>query len=173
MKYKAFIVLAAVALVAAGCNRATDQQNQDPNYSQGQNQDNVQNQTQETQNQEQATASNNQQNSPADSETRFSDEGDVEVIDQPEVLEVKMTAGGFVPANLTIKQNDYVQFTNADTVAHWPASAPHPTHTIYPEFDSKQGVEPGKNFRFQFTKTGTWKYHDHLNTSVFGSITVE
>jgi plastocyanin len=69
----------------------------------------------------------------------------------------------------------------------WPASAFHPTHTVYsgtslsehcPDtagtaFDACKGFLPGQSWSFKFTKAGTWKYHDHLNPGATGTIVVE
>ncbi|OGE87791.1 MAG: hypothetical protein A3J07_03705 [Candidatus Doudnabacteria bacterium RIFCSPLOWO2_02_FULL_49_13] len=89
----------------------------------------------------------------------------------PKTYEINMAAG-FNPATLTIKKGDLVKFVNTDSKPHWPASAPHPTHTDYPEFDSKRAIAPGETWSFTFGKVGSWKFHDHLNSSSFGKITV-
>lgn len=90
----------------------------------------------------------------------------------PQTFDVSMTDAAYAPAALTIKKGDTVKFTNNGTKLNWPASAPHPTHTDYPEFDPKVGVAVGQSWSFTFTKTGTWRYHDHLNPTRFGSVVV-
>lgn len=90
----------------------------------------------------------------------------------PKTYDVSMTDAAYAPAALTIKKGDTVKFTNNGTKANWPASAPHPTHTDYPEFDPKAGVAVGQSWSFTFTKTGMWRYHDHLNPTRYGSVTV-
>ncbi len=85
---------------------------------------------------------------------------------------IKMTAAGFEPANVTIKKGDTVVFLNNDSKPHWPASAPHPTHTALPGFDSLKAVAAGASYSYTFTQTGSWGYHDHLNASQFGKVTV-
>ena len=80
-----------------------------------------------------------------------------------------------------IKTGDTVKWINNDTAPHWPASAAHPTHTVYPElggcigskFDACKGLANGEPFMFTFTHKGSWKYHDHLNPSLWGTIVVE
>ena len=76
-------------------------------------------------------------------------------------------------------------FVNKDTAQHWPASAVHPTHVVYPEsggcigskFDACKGLAEGETFEFVFSEKGSWKYHDHLNCcsdpAFFGTIVVE
>ena len=100
---------------------------------------------------------------------------------QPQVHQVKITAEGFLPRELEIRKGDTVVWTNTASKPSWPASAMHPTHDVYPEkggciasaFDACKGLAEGESFKFQFNQIGTWKYHDHLNTSVFGAVKVE
>lgn len=87
-------------------------------------------------------------------------------------VEINLLMTGFTPGSITVKKGTTVVFKNTDVVGHWPASAPHPTHTIYPEFDSKKTIAAGQSWSFTFEKVGTWKYHDHLNPTIYGSVTV-
>jgi plastocyanin len=87
-------------------------------------------------------------------------------------VEVSMQANGFSPNSITINQNDTVCFVNKDDVAHWPASAEHPTHTVYPEFDPKKAVQPDDSYCFTFGRIGNWKYHDHPKPAVAGTVIV-
>jgi len=91
---------------------------------------------------------------------------------QPQTVEIKMTAEGFDPARITIKKGDTVTFVNQDTRLRWPASGPHPTHTNYPAFDPKQGVAVGGSWSFTFDQAGNWPFHDHLYPTIFGAVTV-
>lgn len=81
-------------------------------------------------------------------------------------------ANGFSPSSITVAVGETVVFMNENSVDMWPASAPHPTHTDYPEFDAKKPVAPGNSYSFTFTRVGTWKYHNHLNPTHFGSVVV-
>jgi plastocyanin len=85
---------------------------------------------------------------------------------------ISITSSGFSPATISVKKGSTVTFTNNDTRNRWPASAPHPTHTDYPEFDAKKAIVPGASWTFTFDKVGTWKFHDHIYPSQFGSVTV-
>lgn len=89
-----------------------------------------------------------------------------------QVWEVSYADGEFAPKVLNIKKGDYVFFKNKSTVDFWPASDPHPTHTNYPGFDAKAPIAPGSKYQFQFTKAGTWGFHDHLNPQAVGTINV-
>jgi plastocyanin len=94
---------------------------------------------------------------------------------------VTMTESGFSPATVTIKKGGTVIFHNSGATPIWPASAKHPTHTVYPTtggclgstFDACKGIEPGKSWAFKFDVAGTWAYHDHLNAARFGKVVVE
>ena len=92
----------------------------------------------------------------------------------PDVLVVQVDYDGakFSPASVDIKVGDIVIFKNNGDVGFWPASANHPMHTLYPEFDAKQSIAPGGKWQFKFEKVGAWKYHDHLNPSATGVINV-
>ena len=85
---------------------------------------------------------------------------------------VKMTADGFEPQELTTDTNSVVVFVNQDAIPRWPASNTHPTHEIYSDFDPKRPIEIGASWAFKPKKIGTFKFHDHLNPHLRGSLTV-
>ncbi len=89
------------------------------------------------------------------------------------VLTVIMNDEGFVPANFTVAKNTKVIWVNKGTISHWSASDFHPTHGIYPEFDSLTGIEPNAEWTFKFNKVGIWRFHDHLNPGARGTVKVE
>lgn len=91
------------------------------------------------------------------------------LVDRPVI---RVTDDGFDPKELTVKKGDTVLFVNEGKNPHWPASAPHPTHTNYPEFDPKTGIAAGQIWEFTFEKVGLWPFHDHLNPKNFGKVTV-
>ena len=105
---------------------------------------------------------------------------EIDGITAPNTIEI--TSSGFNPPELTINAGETVTFINKDTESHWPASAMHPTHLLYPEtggcigskFDACKELAQGETFSFAFNEIGTWKYHDHLKPGVyFGSVTVK
>lgn len=87
-------------------------------------------------------------------------------------LEVVMTDNGYSPQSPSIKKGTTVTFVNSSSKPRWPASAPHPTHTDYPELDPKRAIPVGESWTFTFDRVGAWRYHDHLQTSLNGTITV-
>jgi len=89
-----------------------------------------------------------------------------------ETKTISFTGSSFSPQSISVKPGDTVTFVNNASVGMWIASAPHPTHTDYPEFDAKKIYGPGESYTFTFTKVGTWKFHNHMNPTYFGSVTV-
>lgn len=95
--------------------------------------------------------------------------------------EVVVTDNGFSTKEVKIKKGDAVRWTNQSSTLSWPASAIHPTHSIYPEkggcidstFDACRGLSKGESFIFVFNFVGSWKYHDHLDPSKIGTVVVE
>lgn len=85
---------------------------------------------------------------------------------------VTYTDTGFAPASITVKKGTTVTFVNSSAGSMWVASAPHPTHTNYPELDQLKSVEKNGMYEFAFDKVGTWKYHNHMKPTDFGSVTV-
>ncbi|OGM93352.1 hypothetical protein A2333_02920 [Candidatus Wolfebacteria bacterium RIFOXYB2_FULL_49_7] len=85
---------------------------------------------------------------------------------------VRYTPAGFSPAPLVVSAGDMVVFRNESTADMWVASAPHPVHTDYPGFDAMRPYAQGESYSFIFTRVGTWKYHNHLNPTHYGSIVV-
>lgn len=105
----------------------------------------------------------------------------------PDSNTVVLSDSGYSPAMLIVKKGEYVVFKNESTQSMWTASAMHPTHTAYSgtslsehcpdvagtSFDECKGDLPGESWSFKFDKVGTWKYHNHLNTSGWGTIVVQ
>lgn len=89
---------------------------------------------------------------------------------QTQVIEI--TVDGFMPSEITVDTNSTIFFLNKDKESHWPASNPHPTHNLYPQFDPQMPIESGKSWAFKPTRIGEWKYHDHLNPHKGGILKV-
>lgn len=101
---------------------------------------------------------------------------------EPAVV-ISFTNDGYSPKEVSIQRGDIVRFTNNSTdLETWPASAVHPTHSIYPEktegdclgsaFDACRGLKFGESWDFRFTKAGEWRFHDHINASKTGVVRV-
>jgi len=85
---------------------------------------------------------------------------------------IHMDEKQFEPAKVTIETGETVIFENVGAKPHWPASNIHPTHDIYPAFDPKKGIEPGMAWSFTFNTPGIWRFHDHIQAELSGTITV-
>lgn len=91
----------------------------------------------------------------------------------PSSVVIRILATGFSPASVTISRGTTVIFRNDDSVSHWPASGPHPTHTFCPGFDALRPLATGETYSPTFSEAKTCPYHDHLNPGVRGTIKVE
>jgi len=76
----------------------------------------------------------------------------------------------FAPAITNIKAGDYVFFKNKSSVNFWPVSDPV---SAYPELNAQKNIAPGGEFKFQFNKSGAWKFTDKLNPSAMGTVIVK
>lgn len=86
---------------------------------------------------------------------------------------VKITSSGFSPKDITIKIGESVTWMNEDSESHQVNSAVHPTHQLYPPLNTVGLLKQGAKKSLSFPEAGTYKYHDHLNPSLTGSVTVE
>ncbi len=86
--------------------------------------------------------------------------------------QVVLRETGYDPAEITIAKGDVIDFSTARGFEHWPASNLHPTHNMYSAFDPRKPVPADQIWSFQFTKPGVWKFHDHLNSTFSGVVTV-
>jgi len=96
---------------------------------------------------------------------------------------ITFTDSGFSLDTVTIKKGESVTWVNQSNEGMWVASAAHPTHIVYsgtalnehcPDtadtaFDQ---CGTGNSYTFTFDKTGTWKYHNHVDASKTGTIVV-
>jgi plastocyanin len=77
---------------------------------------------------------------------------------------VSITSSGFDPAQMTVGVGDTVIWANRDAV----------TRQLVAEggaFSSPQ-IPPGETYTFQFTRAGTFAYHDRLKTAQKGTVVV-
>ena len=102
----------------------------------------------------------------------------------PMTATVTYDGSSFSPASVTIAQGGTVTFSDTSGQM-WVASDPHPVHNGYDGTTRDQHCAsgyagaapfdecaPGTSYTFTFTKAGSWGYHDHLNHSAVGTITV-
>jgi len=80
---------------------------------------------------------------------------------------VEITANGFVPATIKIAKGQSVEWVNADTEVHQPATDPYPLENGLAGFVDPVPINSGEVYGFNFSKTGTFTYHDHLHPFKF------
>lgn len=95
---------------------------------------------------------------------------------------VRFDGDVFEPKELTIRVGERVRFLNESDTGVWPASAVHPTHSVYPDkdpsnclgssFDSCRALEKDEFFDFTFEHEGEWRYHDHVRAFKTGVVIV-
>lgn len=88
-------------------------------------------------------------------------------------VSIVLTDKGFEPQYAKVKAGTVVVFTTTRDKEFWPASNPHPSHTLYPEFDPKRPIEPSDSWTFVPQRVGTWGYHDHIRSYFTGILYVE
>ncbi len=115
----------------------------------------------------------------------LSGEGRVGTADDAEAYDVLITFDGekYTPREVTIQKGQRVRFQNDSDTLTWPASAIHPTHSLYPSheesdclgssFDACRGLEKGETWSYTFYELGEWRFHDHLNASKTGVVMVQ
>jgi plastocyanin len=77
---------------------------------------------------------------------------------------VQIKSTGFVPAAVTINQNDSVTWTNTDTKDHQVVANGGSFASAI--------LKPGKTYTHAFRAGGTFRYHDGLHPALKGTITV-
>ena len=77
---------------------------------------------------------------------------------------VQIKSTGFVPASVTINQNDSVTWTNTDTKDHQVVANGGSFASAI--------LKPGKTYTHAFRAGGTFRYHDGLHPTLKGTITV-
>lgn len=85
---------------------------------------------------------------------------------------IVLTKQGFEPQNIVINKEDTIEFSTDRDRPFWTASNLHPTHTIFPAFDSLEPISPDLTWSFTFTDFGKWGFHDHLQAHFTGVIEV-
>lgn len=86
---------------------------------------------------------------------------------------ISYSDNGFSPSSVTVKSGDSVQIKNTSTSDELQFySDPHPQHTNNDELNVGT-VMPGETKTFNVSEKGTFGYHNHLDASQKGSITVQ
>lgn len=88
------------------------------------------------------------------------------------VISISLTKDGFNPKSITAGLGDKLIWTNNTTSPTTVNSDTHPIHDLYP-FLNLGEFQPGQTVRIIMRQIGTFRYHNHLNPSQTGTITVK
>jgi len=119
-----------------------------------------------------ATAPGETNTPQAQQQTQQPQAGKETTINNEKIITIVATKSGFDPKTITIKADTRVIWVNNGDEAVVVASADHPTHQVYPPLNLG-GFEKGSSVQLVFDKSGTYKYHDHLNPDNTGTVVVE
>lgn len=89
---------------------------------------------------------------------------------------VNISESGAEPVNLTVKAGEVLTFVNKTNRKIQIGSDPHPTHTANSELTNGEFVtdlESGASANVTLNKVGAWSFHDHLNPTTKGKVTVQ
>lgn len=88
------------------------------------------------------------------------------------ITTIALTNAGFTPKDVIVKAGAKVVWENKSGSAATVNSASHPTHLLYPFLNLGEFAD-GSSVQVVFEKAGKYSYHNHLNPSETGTITVE
>ena len=96
------------------------------------------------------------------------------VVTQPSnpVVNVVLTDTGFLPKDITVKAGTRVIWVNKSGKAATVNSDDHPTHRLYSFLNLGEFVDDS-SVQVVIEKAGKYSYHNHLNASEIGTVTVE
>lgn len=86
--------------------------------------------------------------------------------------DVSVTSKGFEPQTITIKTGQRIVWINKSGANVTVNSDAHPTHLLWPFLNLGQFAD-GSSVSVVFEKVGKYTYHNHLNVSQTGTVTVE
>lgn len=89
---------------------------------------------------------------------------------------ITYTSNGFLPSTLTIKVGTDVAWVNKSSEQVKVGVNPHPIHTgdrVITNGEFTLDLAPGESKTVTVNKTGTFGYHNHLNPSQTGTISVQ
>lgn len=109
---------------------------------------------------------------PSSSNNTTNDDTSGQSAQQEADVTVTYTGSGFSLSATTVKSGGTVKVVNESTKNLEFESDPHPAHTDNSELNAGT-IAPGKSSIFTLTKKGSWGFHNHLNASHKGELTVQ
>ncbi len=122
----------------------------------------------------------NSKNEPVNTSTRQTNTDNSTEISNPvgetpqmdrDALTITYTDNGFEPKDITVKKGSTVTVKNSTSGFMQFSSDDHPVHQDNEEMNLKN-IGAGESVTYTASKTGTWGFHDHIEDSKTGTITV-
>lgn len=95
-----------------------------------------------------------------------------ESANQAAAVIITYSNSGFSPKDITVKAGETIEVKNTSSRIVQFDSDPHPVHTDNRQLNI-EFIDPGKSKTFSITNTGTWGFHNHIDASETGKITVQ
>lgn len=105
-----------------------------------------------------------------DHEHQTVDQSDVKT--NGETAEIVFTDDGFEPKEITVSKGTTVTVKNSSSKNVQFSSGDHPTHMANPEMNLRE-LSPGESASFTAVTAGEHSFHDHIDASNTGTLTVE
>lgn len=86
-------------------------------------------------------------------------------------MAITYTNAGFEPHDITVKKGTVITVTNSSSHSVQFSSNDHPAHTENTEMNMAT-LAPGESDSYTASRTGTWGFHDHIDESKTGTVTV-
>jgi len=119
-----------------------------------------------------STTSNNTTTATNSASTNTNPSKDITNDQAHSAATITYTDGGFSPSSSTIKSGGQLTVKNDSSDLLQFDSDPHPNHTDDTELNIGI-IQPGSSKTITVNKSGEHGYHNHLNPSQIGSLTVE
>lgn len=84
---------------------------------------------------------------------------------------IVFTDSGFSPDKTVVKKGATVTVKNDSKNPVQFSSDDHPSHRLETEMNLRV-LQPGESASFIITRVGSWGYHDHIDDSMVGTLTV-
>ncbi len=90
-----------------------------------------------------------------------------------QVSEVDFDGTAYLPKVTNLKVGDYIFFKNKSTGDFWPVTGSADTLAAYPNFNPSKPIASGAEYKFQFTKAGSWSFDDNLHPNMVFTVNVD
>lgn len=87
------------------------------------------------------------------------------------IVTITFTDSGFEPNTIEVKKGTRVVVKNDSTSQVQFSSDEHPSHRNNPEMNLSL-IEPGESDTYTAARVGTWGFHDHIDDTKTGTITI-